>query len=115
MHKQSVKFIVALLVAIGAASAVYAKQVSHENDAFVDLAQAKINITQAIAAAEQATSGKVTRAELENEQHGLVYQIEIADVSSKKISDVRVDGVNGKVLSVKADSADKGKDAPDHD
>ena len=106
MHKQSVKFIVALLVAIGAASRVYAKQVGHENDAFVDLAQVKITITQAIAAAKQATSGKVTRAELENEQHGLVYQIEIADASSKKISDVRVDGVNGKVLSVKADSAD---------
>ena len=48
----------------------------------------------------------MTHAELENEQHGLVYQIEIADASSKKISDVRVDGVNGKVLSVKVDGAD---------
>jgi uncharacterized membrane protein YkoI len=115
MYKHSVKFIVALLAAVGAASAVYATQIPRENDAFVDLAKAKINITQAIVAAEQATPGKATRAELENEQHGLVYQVEIADASTKKVSDVMVDGVSGKVLSVKADTGDKGKDAPDND
>jgi uncharacterized membrane protein YkoI len=104
----------AIILAAGAGTAAYATQSGqHENDALADLAKAKITISQAIASAEQAAPGKATRAELENEQHGLRYSVEVADAATRKVSDVHIDGVTGKVLSVKLDQGDVGQDKAD--
>ncbi|MDP2024689.1 PepSY domain-containing protein [Sulfuriferula sp.] len=104
----------AVILAIGTGTAAYATQSGkHENDALADLAKAKISISQAIASAEQASPGKATRAELENENQGLSYIVEVADAATQKVTDVRVDGVTGKVLSAQADRGDVGQDKAD--
>lgn len=107
----------ALVLAIGAGTAAYASQTSrHEDDAFTDLAQTKVSISQAIASAEQAATGKSTRAELENQNGDLVYTVEVANASTQKVMDVKVDSVSGKVLSMKEDQADhEGRDEADND
>lgn len=43
----------------------------------------RLSISQAIASAEQPTPGKVTRAQLENENHGLIYTVEVANPATK--------------------------------
>lgn len=104
----------AIILAAGAGTAAYAVQSNqHENDALADLSKAKITISQAIASAEQAAPGTATRAELENEQHGLRYSVEVADAATRKVTDVQIDGVTGKVLSVKLDQGDEGQDEVD--
>jgi uncharacterized membrane protein YkoI len=105
-----------LIIVVTAGTMAYAKQASdHENDALADLAKAQVSITQAIAAAEQAASGKATRAELENEKNTLFYKVEVANAGTKKIMDVHVDASSGKVLSTKKDRGDSGKDEQDDD
>lgn len=104
----------AIILAVGAGTAAYATQSGqHENDALADLTKVKISISQAIASAEQAAPGKATRAELENEKHGLSYSVEVADAAMHKVTDVRVDGVTGKVLSAQLDQGDVGQDKAD--
>jgi uncharacterized membrane protein YkoI len=111
------KFTIVLTAAIVAAvggSLAYA-QGNHENDALGGLAKAKVSISQAITAAEQAAGGKATRAELENEKNGVIYKVEVASADTRKVIDVNVDGVTGKVLNTREDKVDQGKDEADDD
>lgn len=88
--------------ALAGIGAVYAAQ-SEENDAAA-LAQTKISLTQAIASAERHASGKAVRAELEDENGKAVYGVEV--VAGAKVTDVKVDVNDGKVLSAQADQDD---------
>lgn len=106
----------ALIMAAGVATAgglAYAKTTSGENDAITDLAKAKISLTQAVGAAESQSGGKATKAELEGERGTIAYQVEVV-TPDNKVFDVRVDAVDGKVLSSKQDQADRGE-KEDHD
>ncbi len=90
---------------IVASSLVYAsRDVNEEHNDAAALAQAKISLTQAIAAAEQKVSGKAVRAELEDENGTLVYGVEV--VNGAKSTDVKVDIATGGILSAQADQAD---------
>ena len=114
------KYILALgglVIVATTGTMVYAEQASnHENDALADVAKVQVSITQAITTAEQATSGKATKAELEHEKKGLIYKVEVANATTKKVMDVQVDGTTGKVLSTKEDKADhQKKDEADDD
>jgi uncharacterized membrane protein YkoI len=93
------RLIIAGLVVAAAGGSAVAATGAQGNDAFADLAKAKISITQAIASAEQAGGGKATRAELEEEKAGLVFKVEVANATTRKVMDVHVDGVSGKVIS----------------
>jgi uncharacterized iron-regulated membrane protein len=96
------------LAALGASLAFAGMSKSHEgpeNDAAL-LPQAKISLTQAIAAAEGQVPGKAVRAELENENGTAVYGVEVS--SGAQATDVKVDANSGKILSAQADR-------PDHD
>lgn len=99
----------ACLFAAGVAAAgglAFAKQsASAENDAVTDLANAKISLVQAVSAAEAQVTGKATKAELENERGALVYDVE-AVTSDNKVFDVKVNAINGKVLSSTLDAVD---------
>jgi uncharacterized membrane protein YkoI len=98
----------ALLMAAGVATAgglAYGQQSgSAQNDAIVDLAKAKISLAQAIVTAEQHAGGRASRAELENENGRLVYDVEVAD--NTRTTDVKVDATDGSVVSAQADRAD---------
>ena len=104
--KKSLLFGVFGLTALGASLAfagVSNANEGQENDAAL-LYQAKISLTQAIAAAEGHVQGKAVRAELEDENGTLVYGVEVT--SGAQTTDVKVDSNNGKILSAQADQAD---------
>ena len=103
--------IAALIMAAGVATAgglAYAMSSSADNDAIADLAKAKITLTQAVGAAEAHATGKATKAELEGERGSLIYQVEVV-TADNKVFDIKVDAVDGKVLSSKQDLADRGE------
>ncbi len=109
---QRKRFIPALILAAGVATAgglAYAAQTGvTDNDAQVNLAQARISLGQAVATAEQHAGGRASRAELQNENGRLVYGVEVADNS--KTTDVKVDATDGHVVSAQADQADQGSE-----
>jgi uncharacterized membrane protein YkoI len=61
-----------------------------------------VTMSQAIATAEQQASGKATHAKLENETGKLLYEIKVA--AKDKITEVKVDATDGKVLATGADT-----------
>jgi uncharacterized membrane protein YkoI len=98
----------ALILAAGVATAgglAYSQQpATTQNDAIVELAKARISLTQAVAIAEQHAGGKASRAELEDENGRLVYGVEVSDTT--KTTDVKVDATDGRVVSAQLDAAD---------
>lgn len=105
MHR---KIFLAALAALSvtAISSVYAAK-SIENDALT-IESAKISLTQAITTAEQHASGKAVRAEFEEHKGQWLFDVEV--VNGKKVMDVKVDSMNGKVISVVEDKTDKDDD-----
>ena len=99
----------ALIMAAGVATAgglAYAEQSGGlRNDAIVDIANARITLTQAVATAEQHVGGRASRAELENESGRLVYDVEVAD--STRAIDVKIDASDGSVILAQADEPDR--------
>lgn len=106
-HKISATLGALILAATAGTIAWAGPSGGHDNDALADLAEAQVPIAQAIATAEQAAGGKATKAELENERHGLVYEVEVANASTRKVMDVRVDAASGAVLASREDHADR--------
>lgn len=94
--------IAAAILALGAGTAAYAKD--RGNDAISDLAQARITLAQAVAAAEQHAGGRATKAELEHRKGGTAFEVEV--VKGGAVSNVIVDATDGKVLAAKADRED---------
>ena len=93
-----------LLTAAGAAT--YAsKDSTPENDAISDLARAKVSLVSAVGVAEQQSGGKATRAELESEDGVTAFEVEIV-TPDKKVLEIKVDALTGKVLSSKEDKPD---------
>jgi uncharacterized membrane protein YkoI len=78
-----------------------------ENDAMA-IANAKVSMVQAVAAAEQHVSGKASRAEFEKTKTGWAYDIEV--VSANKVFDVKVDGDKGTVIASTEDKGDRDDD-----
>ena len=109
----------ALILTVGVATAAgfaYAKQTGAlENDAVVDLAKARISLSQAIGSAETHAAGKAVKAELDSERGPLVFNVEVI-TADNKVMDVTVDANDGKVLSSQLDQADRGgKEAKEDD
>lgn len=100
----------ALCVAMSFAGSVWATEPA--NDAMA-VNKTKVSLSQAITLAEQSLQGKATKAELEQEHNALVYEVEV--VSKNQVSDVRVDSMNGKILSSTKDTADHDADREKED
>lgn len=98
------KLQLAALAALSAAviGGAYAAK-AEDNDA-VAIANAKIDLTQAVSAAEQHAGGKASRAEYEQHKGQWVFDVEV--VKDKKAMDVKVDPTSGKVLAATEDKAD---------
>jgi len=98
------KFYLAALAALSATAigSAYAAN-SAENDALA-IAGAKIDMTQAVTAAEQHVGGKASRAEYERHKGQWVFDVEV--VKDKKVMDVKVDPMSGKILASAEDKTD---------
>lgn len=75
------------------------------DDDYAALSAAKITLTQAITAAEQHVQGRAIKAELENVNGKLVYEVEV--VKQNMATDVKVDSADGRIVSAKADPQDQ--------
>jgi uncharacterized membrane protein YkoI len=91
--------LVAFATGLTATSTALARE--HER-APVDVSKATVTMSQAIATAEQQAGGKATRAQLENETGKLLYEVKVAD--KDKVTEVKVDAQDGKVLASGADT-----------
>ncbi|MFI5772962.1 PepSY domain-containing protein [Streptomyces sp. NPDC051658] len=105
----------AVLVGGGAATAVaFANDDSHDRETRSGApsgATARVDVADAITAAVKAVPGTVTEAELDDEDGGLVWELDVYG-SDKAWHDVTVDAGNGKVLG-KHTSDDDGDDDRD--
>lgn len=100
----------AALITLGAVAYAAAPAL---NDA-MSIVNAKIPMTQAIAAAEQHANGKASKAEYEHTKtSGWVYDVEV--VSGTQVFDVKVDAANGSVISSVEDKADQEGDHDERD
>lgn len=101
-----------LVSSLFVSAGVFATQAMN-NDATTDTTASKISLTQAIGVAEQHTTGKATRADLEHHKGILSYDIEV--LNGTKVFDVRVDAVKGTVISSNEDKRDEddGEDKQD--
>lgn len=102
-------FIAVTLAATGV-GAYATKNMENESAA---IAQAKVSIVQAIAAAEHTANGKATQAELEQAKAGLTFDVEV--ISGTKAFDVKVDAEKGTVISSAEDKADLEDDEDNQD
>lgn len=110
------------LTALITISAVFAQETKHigsiqvrnvDEGAFADLANIPFDF--AVKAALTAVSGKVLKAELENENGYLVYGVEVVK-ADRHIADVKIDAGNGKVLKIETDQKDsEGNEGEDSD
>ena len=108
MYRYTQLSAIAVAVAMAASGAVaYAAGGGQENDALA-IANARISLTQAVAAAEQHANGKATHAEFEHSRQGWIYEVEV--VSGAKVFDIKVDAEKGTVIASQEDRADHGKD-----
>ena len=65
-------------------------------------ALAKISMAQAMDAALAAVPGKVLKAELDDENGFLLYEIEVV-TANKTVMEIKVDAGDGKILATKQD------------
>jgi uncharacterized membrane protein YkoI len=89
----------AVVVAVAIGGGVYAAQ-SQDHDApaiAMALAAVKIDIIEAITAAERHVDGKAASAELERENGRWLYEIEV--IKEKVVMEVKVDSESGQVIS----------------
>jgi uncharacterized membrane protein YkoI len=98
-HAMIVGTLIAFTTGMTAASVAVAKA---EHEAPVDASKASVTMSQAIATAEQQAGGKATRAKLENETGKLLYEVKVA--GKDKVTEVKVDATDGKVLASGADT-----------
>ena len=106
MTKHKIHFTALAALAIAATASAYAAK-PVENDALAVMT-ARINLTQAIAAAEQHVGGKASRAEYERHQGLWVFDVEV--IKDKTVMDVKVDPMNGKIIAATEDKTDHDDD-----
>ena len=99
---QALKHSIAAAIAAAGIGVGFATSAAN-NDAQA-INEAKISLTQAIAAAEKHAAGKATKAEIERHKDKLVYEVEV--LSGTKVMEVKVDPQLGTVLSAKEEKGD---------
>ncbi len=104
--KRKVYLATLAILSAAAIGSAYASKAT-ENDALA-IAGAKIDLSQAVTAAERYVGGKAARAEYERHKGQWVFEIEV--VKDKQVMDVKVDPISGKVLAAVVDKSDR-----DHD
>lgn len=106
MMKRKSHLTVLAVLSMAAIGSAQAAKVA-ENDALA-VTSAKINMLQAITAAEQHVGGKASRAEYERHKGVWVFDIEV--IKDKTVMDVKVDPMSGKVIAANEDKTDHDDD-----
>ena len=118
LSKKVLPVAMATILALGGtASVVYAEDnVSAQENALEAAAvlNAKISLTQAIAAAEQITGGKVIRTGVEN-QNGTAIFYDITVAKNNTLQKVIVDMQTGKAVKTEAATDTQGTDGEQAD
>lgn len=91
-------------LAIGGALAA----ASQREDEGLAFANAKISLSQAVAAAEQHVGGKASQAEFGSENGQNLFEVEV--VKGNTVTDVKVDPSSGAVISANSDREDRDGD-----
>ncbi len=108
---------IAILVLLAGTWAYAGRKHGVEQDEGAALAHAKVSLVQAVTAAEQDVQGKAVRAELEEEHGKWIYEVEV--VNGNAVTNMKVDSLDGKILSRKADredtKAEKRKEEREHE
>lgn len=94
------------LMAVGAITGLGLSTAALANDAeeLKALSEAKISLTQAIAAAEQHQGGQAYEASIDDDSFKPEYEVNIAREGTAY--KVRVDGVSGEVIGAREDRED---------
>ncbi|MCJ8007390.1 PepSY domain-containing protein [Lederbergia wuyishanensis] len=77
-------------------------EVSDEVEKTQLLKEAKISIEESTAIAQAKVKGKVTDAELDDENGVVIYEVEITDLQGQQ-HEVKIDAKSGKILKVEKD------------
>lgn len=104
MKRKLLSMIAGTAVVLGGMGAAMAATQQGQGEDDPNIGQAKVTLTQAIAAAEQKVGGRAAHAELNDENGKLVFGVEV--VNGQQATDVKVDAMSGQVLSAQADQAD---------
>ena len=108
MKRNLVSMLVAAAVLAGTAGLAVAAGTAGHGEDDPAIGQAKVSLTQAVAAAEQKVGGKVAHASFENENGRPVFGVEV--VNGGQATDVKVDAMTGQVLSAQADRPDAARE-----
>lgn len=102
MNKQEI-FIIGILFAVALTGAIYSNEDSFliQNEKMA-LTQTNIDLTQAVHTAEQHANGKAAKAEIEDADGTLIYDVEV--IHDNKAEDVKVDVKTGRVLGASEDN-----------
>ncbi len=96
------------LGSLAATAAVIQQNTSFDADL---LARAAVTPDQARAKALAAVpGGRITEAEIEEENGRLIYSFELAVEGQDGVTDVEIDAITGEVLAADQDEADDGSD-----
>lgn len=99
------------LTVLPAAQAAEQKDGTDDAAEFAKLNGAKLNLADAVLAAEKSMGGKAVNAALDNEQADAVFEVELMTAEGSK--SVSVDALTGKVNSVADDT--KGENGGEND
>lgn len=109
MNRKIYQVVLAAFVTTAIGSAYAAE--SATNDALA-ISDAKISLTQAVAAAEQHIGGQASKAEYEHEKGQLVFKVEV--VKGQSAMDVKVDPMNGQIIASADDKAGHNEEKSEH-
>lgn len=107
-------FFMLLLATLFSVSCSIVHSKENENDAKM-LKEAKISLTESIKIAQKSISGDVIRAELEDDDGKLIWDIEVVSSMDKKVYDLEIDAKSGKILKSKLDEEDNEKEKDDEE
>lgn len=88
----------------GTALVAHAKT-DHVDDS-IAVTTAAVTIDQAVSIATQAVSGSASKAEFENEDGKLFWEVEVVG-ANKQVHDFEIDANSGKILKQEIDKEDK--------
>ena len=88
---------------VGTALVAHAK--TDTVDDSIAVTSVAVTIDQAVAIATQAVQGSASKAEFENEDGKLMWEVEVVGVD-KQVYDFKIDATSGKVLKQELDKAD---------
>jgi len=106
-YKKLLKTLFVIVAIAGTAVNLAQASDSKEKEAkeLVLFSQAKINLIDAIKAAEHKTGGKAMEVEVNDESNTVQFEIEV--IKDGKVHEVMVDGITGKVLKVSLEDESK--------